>query len=149
MAIHIINGPNLNLVGQREPAIYGSTPLKEAMTSLKQQFAGQIELVTFQSNHEGELVDKLQELGFGESRPLGIVLNAGALGHTSLALGDCIKAIETPVIDVHISNVYAREAFRQNSFVTPACVGSISGLGLEGYRLAVDWFLRKHTSKNN
>ena len=141
MVIHVVNGPNLNLVGTREPEIYGNTSLEEAMSALEQRFAGLVEIATFQSNHEGALVDHLQAIGFGESR--GIVLNAGALGHTSLALGDCIRALRVPVVDVHISNVYAREAFRQNSYVTPACVGAISGLGLEGYGLAVEYLLSR------
>lgn len=140
MIIHIINGPNLNLVGKREPEFYGNVSLDEYLNALTSEYSGRAEIKLFQSNKEGELLDYLQEIGFGESDK--IIINAGGLGHTSIALGDCIKAISAPVIDVHISNVHARESFRQNSFVTPAAVGAISGLGLEGYRLAIDWFLK-------
>ncbi|MFK8056874.1 MAG: type II 3-dehydroquinate dehydratase [Saprospiraceae bacterium] len=141
MIIHIVNGPNLNLVGKREPEIYGNVSLDDHLGKLTAEFSDQVNIKLFQSNSEGVLLDYLQEVGFDES--VRIIINAGALGHTSLALGDCIRAITAPVIDVHISNVLARESFRQNSFVTPAAVGSISGLGLEGYRLAIDWFLRQ------
>ncbi len=141
MTIHIVNGPNLNLVGKREPEIYGNVSLDNYLGDLGTEFKDRTDIKVFQSNAEGELIDYLQEIGFDESAK--IIVNAGALGHTSLGLGDCIRAISAPVIDVHISNVYARESFRQNSFVTPAAVGTISGLGLEGYRLAIEWFLRK------
>jgi 3-dehydroquinate dehydratase-2 len=141
MTIHIVNGPNLNLVGKREPEIYGNVSLDNYLGELGTEFKDRTDIKVFQSNAEGELIDYLQEIGFDESAK--IIVNAGALGHTSLGLGDCIRAISAPVIDLHISNVYARESFRQNSFVTPAAVGTISGLGLEGYRLAIEWFLRK------
>ena len=141
MTIHIVNGPNLNLVGKREPEIYGNVSLDDYLTKLTGEYSDHAQIKLFQSNAEGALIDYLQEVGFDES--VRIIINAGALGHTSLGLGDCIKAISAPVIDVHISNVHARESFRQNSFVTPAAVGSISGLGIEGYRLAIDWFLSK------
>lgn len=137
MTVHVVNGPNLNLVGRREPDIYGARSLEDYLAELRGEFSGRATLELFQSNHEGALVDYLHEVGFRQNT--GIVLNAGALGHTSLALGDAIRAITAPVIDVHISNVHAREAFRQNSFVTPAAVGSISGLGLEGYRYAIEF----------
>lgn len=140
MTIHVVNGPNLNLVGKREPEIYGNVSLDAFLGDLSKEFIERAEIKVFQSNAEGELIDYLQQIGFDESAK--VIINAGALGHTSLGLGDCIRAISAPVIDVHISNVHARESFRQNSFVTPAAVGTISGLGLEGYRLAIEWFLR-------
>jgi len=143
MTIHIVNGPNLNLVGKREPEIYGNVSLNTYLANLTTEYSGRAEIKLFQSNSEGALIDYLQDVGFDESAH--IIINAGALGHTSLGLGDCIKAISAPVVDVHISNVHARESFRQNSFVTPAAVGSISGLGLEGYRLAVEWYLGNKT----
>ena len=139
MKILLINGPNLNLLGTREPDIYGSQTFevffKDLQTSLPQ-----VELEYFQSNHEGALLDKLHEAGFSVD---GIVLNAGAFTHTSVALADAVAAISTPVIEVHISNVHRREPFRHHSFLSAQCVGSIVGLGLEGYRLAVSWFLKK------
>lgn len=137
MKILIINGPNLNLLGTREPEIYGSQSFETFFERLKSDFP-HVELEYFQSNHEGALLDKLQEAGF---RVDGIVLNAGAFTHTSVALADAVSAIKSPVIEVHISNVHRREAFRHHSFLSAPCVGSIVGLGLEGYRLAVSWFL--------
>lgn len=139
MKILIVNGPNLNLLGKREPAIYGSRAFEDFFAALKQDFP-QVELEYFQSNHEGALIDKLHEAGFSVD---GIVLNAGALTHTSIALADAIGAITAPVIEVHISNVHQREAFRHHSWLSAKCVGSIVGLGLEGYRLAVEYFLKK------
>ncbi len=139
MKILIINGPNLNLLGTREPEIYGSQSFESFFEDLKSGLP-ELELHYFQSNHEGELLDKLHKEGFSSD---GIVLNAGALTHTSIALADAIAAISSPVIEVHISNVHRREPFRHHSFLTAHCVGSIVGLGLEGYRLAVDWFMRK------
>jgi len=138
MKILIINGPNLNLLGTREPEIYGSQSFEDFFEILKASLPS-VELECFQSNHEGALLDKLQEAGFSAD---GIVLNAGALTHTSIALADAVAAISTPVIEVHISNVHRREPFRHHSFLSAPCVGSIVGLGLEGYRLAVLWFLR-------
>lgn len=140
MVLHVVNGPNLNLVGRREPDIYGARPLDGYLDELAAGLAAAGDGVTlerFQSNHEGELVDYLQSVGFRQNT--GVILNAGALGHTSLALGDCVRAIRVPVVDVHISNVYAREAFRQNSYVAPAAAGTIAGFGLAGYRLAAEW----------
>jgi len=137
MKILIMNGPNLNLLGQREPDIYGSRTFEEFFNELRGAFPG-IELEYFQSNHEGALLDKLQEAGFSID---GIVLNAGALTHTSIALADALAAIPAPVIEVHISNVHRREAFRHHSFLSAQCVGSIVGLGLDGYRLAVSYLL--------
>ena len=146
MTLHILNGPNLNLVGRREPDVYGKVGLDAYLAQLAGEFKARVTLHAFQSNHEGTLLDKLHEVGFRESGTDGIIINAGALGHTSLGLGDAIRGIEVPVVDVHISNVHAREDFRQHSYVTPACVGSISGLGLEGYRLAVEYFLRRQAA---
>lgn len=137
MKIIIINGPNLNLLGTREPGIYGSQTFEAFFEQLKQEFKD-TNLVYFQSNHEGELVSKLQEVGFTYD---GIVLNAAAYTHTSVAIADAIAAISTPVVEVHISNIHAREAFRHHSFLTKNCVGMIAGLGLPGYRLAINYFL--------
>jgi 3-dehydroquinate dehydratase-2 len=136
--IAIINGPNLNLLGKREPSIYGSQTFEGFFRALQADFPN-TDLAYFQSNHEGALLDKLHELGFSYN---GIVLNAGALTHTSIALADAIAAITTPVLEVHISNIHAREAFRHHSWIAPKCVGSIIGLGLEGYRLAIAYFER-------
>ncbi|MBX2890959.1 MAG: type II 3-dehydroquinate dehydratase [Saprospiraceae bacterium] len=137
MKILIINGPNLNLLGKREPEVYGHQSFDEYFGVLKNDFPG-ADLAYFQSNHEGAIIDKLHESGFSVD---GIVLNAGALTHTSIALGDAVGAIPSPVVEVHISNVYRREAFRHHSFLSAKCVGSIIGLGLEGYRLAVQYLL--------
>ena len=139
MKIIIINGPNLNLLGTREPSIYGAQTFETFFNELRQQYE-KVELSYFQSNHEGELVSKLQEVGFSYD---GIILNAAAYTHTSVAIADAIAAISTSVIEVHISNIHAREAFRHHSFLTKNCVGMITGLGLEGYRLALQYFLNK------
>lgn len=139
MKILLLNGPNLNLLGTREPEIYGHQSFEDYFETLKINFP-KVELEYFQSNHEGALLDKLHEAGFSAD---GIVLNAGAFTHTSVALADAIAAITTPVIEVHISNVHRREPFRHQSFLSAHCVGSIVGLGLEGYRLAVLWFLKQ------
>ena len=139
MKILLLNGPNLNLLGTREPEIYGHQSFEDYFETLKINFP-KVELEYFQSNHEGALLDKLHEAGFSAD---GIVLNAGAFTHTSVALADAIAAITTPVIEVHISNVHRREPFRHHSFLSAHCVGSIVGLGLEGYRLAVLWFLKQ------
>lgn len=137
MQIAIINGPNLNLLGTREPAVYGSQTFEQYFQILQQQFP-QIQLYYFQSNVEGELVNELHRLGFSYD---GILLNAGGYTHTSVAIRDAIAAIQTPVIEVHISNVYARETFRHTSLIAPKCVGSICGLGLKGYALGIQYFL--------
>ena len=140
--IHIVNGPNLNLIGRREPSVYGDRNLGDFLEQLQTDFADRVQIELFQSNSEGALLDHLQQVGLLSELPAhGIVLNAGAYGHTSLALGDCLRALSVPVVEVHISNVFAREGFRQNSFVSPVVKGSISGLGLEGYRLAVEWLI--------
>lgn len=134
MKIIIINGPNLNLLGIREKSIYGDQSFEEYFKGLKKDFP-KIELEYFQSNHEGEIIDKLQEVGFSYD---GIVLNGGGFTHTSVAIGDAIKAINTPVVEVHISNVYAREPFRQNSYFSANCISVIVGAGLAGYRFAIE-----------
>ena len=132
--ILILNGPNLNLLGIREPGIYGSQSFDDYLPVLQSRFAD-VELDYFQSNVEGELIDKMQEVGFSYD---GIVLNAGAYTHTSIALHDCIRAINTPVVEIHISNVHQREAFRHHSMISSACRGVICGFGLDSYRLAVE-----------
>lgn len=138
MKIQIINGPNLNLLGVREEDIYGSRDFENYFEELKQRFP-QTELRYFQSNIEGELINKIHEVGFSFN---GIILNAGAYTHTSIALHDAIGAIKTPVIEVHISNIYAREEFRHKSIISSKCKGLISGLGLEGYSLAIAYLLQ-------
>ncbi|MEO6038528.1 MAG: type II 3-dehydroquinate dehydratase [Saprospiraceae bacterium] len=139
MNILVINGPNLNLLGRRETEIYGDRPFEAFFSELQPQFEGHA-LTYFQSNHEGLLIDKLHEAGFTVD---GIVLNAGAFTHTSIALADAVAAIPAPVIEVHISNVHARESFRHHSFLSAKCKGSIVGLGLEGYRLAIAYLTGK------
>ena len=137
--ILIVNGPNLNLLGVREPGIYGSRGFEGYLAELRQRYAGVAEISEFQSNSEGALIDRMQQAGFGEVD--GIVLNAGAYTHTSVALGDCIRALEVPVVEVHISNVHAREEFRHHSMLAAACRGVICGFGLDSYRLAIESFL--------
>tara|TARA_R110002073_G_scaffold4213_1_gene27907 strand:+ start:46712 stop:47131 length:420 start_codon:yes stop_codon:yes gene_type:complete len=137
MKIIIINGPNLNLLGKREPTIYGAASFEEYFQTLQQKYP-EVTLDYFQSNIEGELIDKLHEVGFDYD---GIILNAAAYTHTSVGIGDALKAIETPVVEVHISNVYAREEFRHHSYISPNAKGIIIGLGLKGYELAVQQFL--------
>lgn len=137
MRIAIINGPNLNLLGQREPGIYGSESFEGFLETLKERFAAH-ELVYFQSNIEGELINFLQAEGFKAD---GIVLNPGGYTHTSVAIGDAIKAIKAPVVEVHISNVHAREEFRRLSYVSAVAVGTITGLGLRGYQLALEYLV--------
>lgn len=137
MKIAIINGPNLNLLGKREPEIYGNITFDSFLESLKNKFPA-LELSYFQSNIEGELIDKLQEVGFTYD---GIILNAAAYTHTSVGIGDAVKAITTPVIEVHISNTFAREAFRHQSFVSPNAKGIVIGFGLTSYELALQSFL--------
>lgn len=139
MKLIIINGPNLNLLGVREKSIYGDQSFEQYFDKLKSDNAS-IELSYFQSNHEGELIDKLHQVGFDHD---GIILNAGGFTHTSVALTDAIAAITTPVLEVHISNIHARESFRHHSMLTPNCVGIIAGLGLKGYQLAIDYFVAK------
>lgn len=137
MKIQIINGPNLNLLGKREPAIYGNQSFDIYLEQLKLEYQS-IELQYFQSNIEGEIIDKIQQVGFDFD---GIILNAGAYTHTSIAIGDAIKAIKTPVIEVHISNVFSREEFRQISHISSAAIGMISGFGMSSYGLALKAFI--------
>ncbi len=138
MKILIINGPNLNLLGQREPGIYGAKSMDDCLQDLRGRFPG-LGLDYYQSNIEGELINKLQEAGFSQYK--GIVLNAGAYTHTSIALHDCIRSLRVPVIEVHISNVHQREEFRHHSYISPVCKGVICGFGLDSYRLAVSALL--------
>lgn len=140
MDILIINGPNLNLIGVREPAVYGNTSFDDFMKRLRSLYP-HIGFDFFQSNHEGAIIDRLHADGFN-GRYAGIILNAGAYTHTSLAIADAIAAIETPVVEVHISNVAAREEIRHRSLIAPVCRGSIAGFGLDSYRLAVEAIAR-------
>jgi 3-dehydroquinate dehydratase-2 len=138
MTIVIINGPNLNLLGKREPGIYGSQSFEEYFKTLQQQYP-QVSFQYYQSNVEGELINELQRVGFEAD---GIIFNPGGYTHTSVAIGDAIAAIKTPVVEVHISNVHAREDFRKLSHVSGKSAGSIIGLGLKGYELALQYFLK-------
>ncbi len=137
MKIQIINGPNLNLLGKREPGIYGSSSFDAYLPELQKRFPD-VEIDYFQSNVEGLLIDKMQEVGFSCD---GIVLNAGAYTHTSIALQDCIRSLKSPVVEVHISNVHKREEFRHKSMISCACLGVICGFGLDSYRLAIEALL--------
>ena len=139
MKIQIINGPNINLLGKREPSIYGTQSFDAYFEELK-HFYPSVEFAYFQSNVEGEMINKIHEVGFEYD---GIILNAGAYTHTSIALQDAIRAVMTPVIEVHISNVHKREEFRHKSMISCACAGVICGFGLHSYRLAVEAFLMK------
>ncbi|WP_397362917.1 type II 3-dehydroquinate dehydratase [Olleya sp. R77988] len=133
----IINGPNLNLLGKREPNIYGSLSFTEFLDEIKTKYP-KVSIEYFQSNIEGELIDKLHEVGFSHD---GIVLNAAAYTHTSVGIADAVKAIETPVVEVHISNTFGREEFRHHSFISPNAKGIILGFGLQSYELAIQSFL--------
>ncbi|MFS4481699.1 type II 3-dehydroquinate dehydratase [Hyunsoonleella sp. 2307UL5-6] len=133
----IINGPNLNLLGKREPEIYGSQTFTEYLSEIKKKYMS-LQIDYFQSNIEGELIDKLHEVGFNYD---GIILNAAAYTHTSVGMGDAIKGIETPVVEVHISNTFGREAFRHQSYISPNAKGVILGFGLQSYELAIQSFL--------
>lgn len=137
MKLIVINGPNLNLLGKREPDVYGNETFESYFEKLKLKFPS-IELTYYQSNIEGELIDKIQEVGFTFD---GIILNAGAYTHTSIGIGDAVKAISSPVIEVHISNTYSRESFRHHSFIAPNAKGLIIGFGLQSYTLAIASFL--------
>ncbi len=139
MKIQIINGPNLNLLGVREPSIYGDQSFEEYFKSLQQRYPEHT-FSYFQSNKEGELIDKLHEVGFDHG---GIVLNAGAYTHTSIAIADAIAAINTPVIEVHLSNVHKRESFRHHSMLAANCIGVIAGFGMDSYRLAVEHLIQR------
>ena len=136
--ILILNGPNLNLIGTREPDIYGTTCLDAYLDEL-QRTMPDVELRRFQSNVEGHLIDCIQTEGFACD---GMVINAGGYSHTSVALRDALASVPSPAVEVHISNIFAREAYRHHSLLTPVCRGMVCGLGLEGYRLAVEWLLR-------
>jgi 3-dehydroquinate dehydratase-2 len=140
MKITIINGPNLNLLGKREPSVYGSVSFEQYLVELKKLFPT-IDFEYFQSNVEGEIINKLHEVGFAAD---GIILNAGGYSHTSVSIADAVKAITTPVVEVHISNVFAREEFRHKSLIAPFVKGSIIGFGLISYRLAIQSFLTEN-----
>jgi 3-dehydroquinate dehydratase-2 len=139
MKIQIINGPNLNLLGKRETSIYGSQSFEDFLETLKTRYPS-VELHYYQSNVEGEIINKLHDIGFSFQ---GIVLNAGAYTHTSVAIHDAIGGITTPVVEVHISNVYAREEFRHKSLITSKCAGMMTGFGMEGYALAIEYLKNK------
>ena len=140
MKIQIINGPNINLLGKREPSVYGSRSFDDYLDELKKRYP-EVDFYCFQSNVEGEMINKIHEVGFEFD---GIVLNAGAYTHTSIALQDAIRAVNSPVVEVHISNVHQREEFRHKSIISCACVGLICGFGLDSYRLAVEALLARH-----
>ena len=135
MKVLIINGPNLNLLGVREPGIYGSRGFEEYLEELRAQYGAE-SIDYFQSNHEGGIIDKLHEVGFGKVD--GVVLNAGGYTHTSVAIADAISAIKVPVVEVHISNIGKREEFRHHTFLSAVCMGSIAGFGLDSYRLGIE-----------
>ncbi|MDT8393954.1 MAG: type II 3-dehydroquinate dehydratase [Bacteroidales bacterium] len=137
MRIIIINGPNLNLLGKREPSVYGTISFEDYLEELRAEF-GNMQLDYFQSNVEGEIINKLQETGFDHD---GIILNAGGYTHTSVAIADAVRAIESPVVEVHISNIFAREEYRHISYISPHAWAVLSGFGIKGYRLAVMSFL--------
>ena len=139
MQIAIINGPNLNLLGKREPGVYGSTSFEEYFTGLQSMFPG-VSFHYFQSNVEGELINELQAAARDHD---GIILNPAGYTHTSVAIGDAIAAIKTPVVEVHISNIHARETFRHTSLITSKCAGMLTGFGLEGYAMAIKYFTEK------
>lgn len=139
MKIIIINGPNLNLLGKREPEIYGSLSFEDFFGGLKEKYSS-INLEYYQSNVEGELINKIQEVGFEYD---GILLNAGGFTHTSVAISDAIASVVTPVLEVHISNIYKREEFRHKSIISKECIGMIAGLGLAGYNLGLQYFITK------
>lgn len=136
--IQIINGPNINLLGKREPSIYGNTSFEDYLGTLRKAYPN-VQIDYFQSNTEGELIDKIHETGFEAD---GIILNAGAYTHTSIAIHDAIRAVTSPVIEVHISNVHARESFRHTSMIAAACKGVVCGFGLDSYRLALEALLK-------
>ncbi len=140
--ILILNGPNLNLLGKREPHIYGHQSFEDYFEILKSNFP-QADLHYFQSNHEGALIDKIHEVGFDENY-MGIVFNAGGFTHTSVAIGDAVAGVQTSVVEVHISNVHARESFRHHSYISPKAAGVIVGCGIFGYDLAVQFLLHKN-----
>lgn len=138
MKIIIINGPNLNLLGKREPEVYGNQDFDSYFKLLQEKFSD-LEISFFQSNIEGEIINILQEVGFSYD---GIILNAGGYTHTSVAIGDCVKAIKTPVVEVHISNTFSRETFRHQSYISPNAAGVIVGFGMQSYLLALQYFVK-------
>lgn len=138
--ILIINGPNLNLLGRRQPGIYGTQAMEPYIAELQSRYP-QVEIEYFQSNYEGAIIDRIHQSGFDTDSYLGIVLNAGAYTHTSLAITDAIAAVELPVVEVHISNIAAREPIRHTSLITPVCRGIVAGFGLQSYRLAIESLL--------
>lgn len=138
MKIIIINGPNLNLLGKREPEVYGNQDFDSYFKLLQEKFSD-LEISFFQSNIEGEIINILQEVGFSYD---GIILNAGGYTHTSVAIGDCVKAIKTPVVEVHISNTFFRETFRHQSYISPNAAGVIVGFGMQSYLLALQYFVK-------
>ena len=140
MTIAIINGPNLNLLGKREPEVYGAVSFDDFLRSLQERFST-VTIEYYQSNVEGELINEIQRAGFSCD---GIILNPGGYTHTSVAIGDAVAAVKAPVIEVHISNVHAREEFRRHSYVSPQAVGTICGLGLEGYALGLQWLIHRY-----
>ncbi|MEM7162624.1 MAG: type II 3-dehydroquinate dehydratase [Bacteroidota bacterium] len=144
MKFLIINGPNLNLLGKREPDKYGDLSFEEFLSELKEGFP-EVEIAYYQSNVEGELINKIQEVGFSID---GIILNAGGYTHSSVAISDAIAAIECPVIEVHITNIYAREEYRQKSLLSPVCTGMIAGFGLDGYGLALAYLSNSSSSES-
>ncbi len=135
--IIIINGPNLNLLGKREPEIYGSQTFENYFDTLKNEYPD-VDLHYFQSNHEGALIDKIHEVGFSFD---GIIINAGGLTHTSVALADALSGVSTKAVEVHISNIHARESFRHHSYLSSRCIGMICGMGLKGYQMALSYFI--------
>lgn len=139
MRIQIINGPNINLLGKREPSVYGTVSFEEYLLKLREKYPS-VDIHYYQSNVEGEIINKIQEVGFSFD---GVILNAGAYTHTSIAILDAIRAVTTPTIEVHISNVHARESFRHHSIISSACAGVICGFGLNSYRLALEALLDK------
>ena len=141
MKLIIINGPNLNLLGIREKNIYGDTSFDSYYKSLIKKYNGKVDLEYYQSNHEGELIEKIQKIGFSYD---GIIINAGGFTHTSVALRDAISSVTTPAIEVHISNILSREEFRKESYLSDVCTGIISGLGLMGYEAAINYFSEKN-----
>tara|TARA_Y100001936_G_scaffold8311_1_gene7400 strand:- start:7520 stop:7948 length:429 start_codon:yes stop_codon:yes gene_type:complete len=141
MKLIIINGPNLNLLGTREKNIYGETSFDSYYETLIKKYNGKVDLEYYQSNHEGELIEKIQKIGFSYD---GIIINAGGFTHTSVALRDAISSVTTPAIEVHISNILSREEFRKKSYLSDVCTGIISGLGLMGYEAAINYFSEKN-----
>ena len=141
MKLIIINGPNLNLLGIREKNIYGETSFDSYYETLIKKYNGEVSLEYYQSNHEGELIEKIQKIGFSYD---GIIINAGGFTHTSVALRDAISSVTTPAIEVHISNILSREEFRKKSYLSDVCTGIISGLGLMGYEAAINYFSEKN-----